>query len=62
MRLTGRYHEARLLSDGRVLPDFNYAYPLHAFLERYRCPLPPAENRLSVPVRAGETLCTRGIS
>jgi uncharacterized protein (DUF1684 family) len=53
----GRYLEADLLSDGRVLLDFNYAYhPFCAYSPRYRCPLPPVENRLSVPVYAGEKL------
>ena len=53
----GRYLEASLLSDGRVRLDFNYAYhPFCAYSEHYRCPLPPAENWLSVPVYAGEKL------
>jgi len=53
----GRYLEADLLAGGRVLLDFNYAYqPFCAYSERYRCPLPPAENRLTVPVYAGEKL------
>ncbi len=53
----GRYLEADLLPDGRVLLDFNYAYaPFCAYSPRYRCPLPPAENRLTVPVYAGERL------
>ena len=53
----GRYLEAGLLPDGHVLLDFNYAYsPFCAYSERYRCPLPPAENRLLVPVHAGEKL------
>lgn len=53
----GRYLEADLLPDGRVLLDFNYAYaPFCAYSARYRCPLPPAENRLPVPVYAGERL------
>ena len=53
----GRYLEAPLFPDGRVLFDFNYAYsPFCAYSERFRCPLPPAENRLPVPVYAGEKL------
>lgn len=53
----GRYLEADLLGDGRVQLDFNYAYhPFCAYSARYRCPLPPAENWLSVPVYAGEKL------
>jgi uncharacterized protein (DUF1684 family) len=35
--------------------DFNYAYnPYCAYSERYSCPLPPRENWLDVPIRAGE--------
>jgi uncharacterized protein len=35
--------------------DFNYAYnPSCAFDDRYACPLAPPENRLTVPIRAGE--------
>jgi len=52
----GRYLEAERLPDGRVRLDFNYAYsPFCAYSDRYRCPLPPPENWLSVPIRAGET-------
>lgn len=53
----GRYLEAPLLLGDQVLLDFNYAYsPFCAYTDRYRCPLPPAENRLPVAVRAGEKL------
>jgi len=35
--------------------DFNYAYnPSCAYDARWACPLAPAENRLPLPVRAGE--------
>jgi hypothetical protein len=41
---------------GQVIVDFNRAYnPPCAFTTYATCPLPPAENRLSVPVSAGET-------
>lgn len=40
---------------GRVLLDFNYAYnPSCAYDARWVCPLAPNENRLPLPVRAGE--------
>ncbi len=40
---------------GRIMLDFNYAYnPSCAYNSRWICPLAPAENRLSVPIRAGE--------
>ncbi|MBJ7289352.1 DUF1684 domain-containing protein [Williamsia sp.] len=40
---------------GRVSVDFNRAYlPPSTFTDHYLCPLPPAQNRLSAPIRAGE--------
>ena len=51
----GRYLDVRELPDGKLLIDFNYAYnPYCAYNERWSCPLTPAENRLTVAVRAGE--------
>jgi len=51
----GRYLETVLDNDGTVLIDFNYAYsPYCAYNEDWSCPLPPAENWLTVPIRAGE--------
>ncbi len=39
----------------RVRLDFNYAYnPSCAYDDRWACPLAPEENRLAVPIRAGE--------
>jgi uncharacterized protein len=47
-------------ADGRVLADFNRAYlPPCTFTDHYLCPLPPAENRLDIPVRAGESRLRR---
>src|SRR5918994_2273603 len=41
--------------DGRVLVDLNYAYnPSCAYSPEYSCPIPPGENWLGVPIRAGE--------
>lgn len=41
--------------NGRLLVDFNKAYnPPCAFNEYSTCPLPPLENRLDLPVTAGE--------
>ena len=41
--------------DGRLIVDFNYAYnPSCAYNPRWYCPLAPAENLLTVPIRAGE--------
>ena len=51
----GRYLDAEITSDGRVLLDFNRAYfPYCAYGEGWTCPLPPAENWLRAAVRAGE--------
>ncbi len=51
----GRYLEPRPLGNGRFLVDFNLAYnPYCAYNEQWSCPVTPAENRLRVPIRAGE--------
>jgi len=51
----GRYVEAEPLGKGRYLLDFNRAYnPYCAYNDDWRCPLPPAENWLTVAIRAGE--------
>ncbi len=51
----GRYLEPSRLPDGRFEVDFNSAYnPYCAYNERWSCPITPPENRLKVPVRAGE--------
>jgi uncharacterized protein (DUF1684 family) len=51
----GRYLEPEELPDGRFLVDFNLAYnPYCAYNENWSCPITPAENRINVPVRAGE--------
>jgi uncharacterized protein (DUF1684 family) len=47
--------EAEPLGDGRFELDFNRAYnPYCAYNDAWRCPLPPRDNWLAVPVRAGE--------
>jgi uncharacterized protein (DUF1684 family) len=51
----GRYVEAHPLGDDRYEIDFNSAYnPYCAYNENWSCPLPPRENWLDVPIRAGE--------
>ena len=51
----GRYLDLEANDDGTVDVDFNYAYnPYCAYSEAYSCPLPPVENWLQVPIRAGE--------
>ena len=43
------------LGNGRFKIDFNYNYnPYCAYNLAYSCPLPPRENWLTVPIRAGE--------
>jgi uncharacterized protein (DUF1684 family) len=44
-------------STSTLIVDFNFAYqPSCAFDPRWACPLAPPENRLELPVRAGERL------
>jgi uncharacterized protein (DUF1684 family) len=51
----GRYLEPEPAGEGKFRVDFNYAYnPYCAYNEFWSCPLTPAENRLKVPIRAGE--------
>ena len=51
----GRYLDIEPNEDGTVTVDFNLAYnPYCAYSDGYSCPLPPAENWLSVPIEAGE--------
>ena len=53
----GRYLEPEPLPGDRFLVDFNVAYnPYCAYNEMWSCPITPAENRLKVPIWAGEKL------
>jgi len=53
----GRYLEPEELPDGRFLVDFNIAYnPYCAYNEMWSCPITPAENRIKVPIHAGEKI------
>lgn len=53
----GRYLEPEPLPNGKYLIDFNQAYnPYCAYNEHWSCPLTPFENRLKVPIRAGEKI------
>jgi len=53
----GRYLDLELLPGDRFIVDFNVAYnPLCAYNEMWSCPITPAENRLKVPIHAGEKL------
>ena len=51
----GRYLDVQPAKRGKVKIDFNLAYnPFCAYNDAYSCPLPPGENWLQVPIRAGE--------
>ncbi len=53
----GRYLDLEPEEDGTYSLDFNLAYhPSCVYDAKYSCPLTPAENRLPVPIRAGERL------
>ena len=53
----GRYMELDPTATGIYVVDFNVAYnPYCYYSPEYDCPLPPRENRLEVPIRAGEKM------
>jgi uncharacterized protein (DUF1684 family) len=53
----GRYMELDPTPTGIYLVDFNIAYhPYCYYSPEYDCPFPPKENRLEVPIRAGEKM------
>ncbi|MBI4497350.1 MAG: DUF1684 domain-containing protein [Chloroflexi bacterium] len=57
----GRYLDISIEPDGQVQIDFNYAYnPMCAYDDGWSCPIPPVENWLSVPIRAGELASPSG--
>jgi uncharacterized protein len=56
----GRYLDLDRTATGFYDLDFNRAYhPFCVFNAAYDCPYPPKENRLPIPVRAGERLAGR---
>ena len=51
----GRYVDVKLDGQHTVTIDFNMAYnPYCAYNPDYACPIPPRENLLDIPIRAGE--------
>jgi uncharacterized protein (DUF1684 family) len=53
----GRYMELDPTPTGIYVVDFNVAYhPYCYYSPEYDCPFPPKENRLAVPIRAGEKM------
>jgi uncharacterized protein (DUF1684 family) len=56
----GRYLDVEPSRDRRLQVDFNLAYnPYCAYNDAFSCPLPPPENWLRVPIRAGEAAYPR---
>lgn len=53
----GRYIDLDRTTTGLYDLDFNRAYhPFCLYNSTYDCPVPPRENRLVIPIRAGERL------
>jgi len=53
----GRYLELDRTATGIYDLDFNRAYhPFCYYNPKYDCPYPPRENRLTIPIRAGEKM------
>jgi uncharacterized protein (DUF1684 family) len=53
----GRYLDLDRTRTGIYIVDFNRAYnPYCYYNPTYDCPYPPRENRLQVPIRAGEKM------
>jgi len=53
----GRFMDLRRNGTGIYEVDFNRAYiPYCYYSPTYECPYPPAENRLQIPIRAGERM------
>lgn len=51
----GRYLDINHSGQQKVILDFNMAYnPYCAYNEEFSCPIPPRENKISIPVKAGE--------
>ncbi|HEX8039173.1 MAG TPA: DUF1684 domain-containing protein [Chryseosolibacter sp.] len=52
----GRYLDvAKVPGSNTITLDFNLAYnPYCAYSDTYSCPLPPRENILAIPIKAGE--------
>ncbi len=51
----GRYIDAEILPGYKMVLDFNMAYhPSCAYNEKFICALPPRENMLDIPIKAGE--------
>jgi uncharacterized protein (DUF1684 family) len=50
----GRYIDLKVSDSDTIIIDFNKAYnPYCAYNHKYSCPIPPAENALSIEIKAG---------
>jgi uncharacterized protein len=50
----GRYLDLSIPEGEPLVIDFSKAYnPYCAYSSHYSCPIPPKENRLRIPIRAG---------
>lgn len=53
----GRYLDVQYRNTNSVVLDFNNAYnPYCHFNDEYSCPIPPRENMLDIPIKAGEKI------
>ena len=53
----GRYLDVQYRNTNSVVIDFNNAYnPYCHFNDEYSCPIPPRENMLDIPIKAGEKI------
>lgn len=51
----GRYLDLRIPQGDTLVLNFNLAYnPYCAYSHRYSCPIPPKENTIKTPIKAGE--------
>ena len=56
-----RYVDVLAAGDERHVLDFNRAYnPACTYSPHFNCPIPPIENHLTVPIRAGERIPRSG--
>lgn len=50
----GRFLDVKIPEGDSMVIDFNMAYnPYCAYNHKYSCPVPPSENHVSLPIRAG---------
>jgi hypothetical protein len=50
----GRYIDLKIVEGDSISIDFNSAYnPYCAYNKKYSCPIPPRENDINIPIKAG---------